>query len=128
QLTEIVRALSQNASILIMDEPTARLAPAEREHLFSLMRRMAASGMGIIYISHFLDEVIEIVDRVTVLRDGRVVESGSSSDFTVDSLAALLVGETKAASQSASSTSGKRGAVRLRLENFSVSGRQPFSF
>ena len=127
QLTEIVRALSQNASILIMDEPTARLAPAEREHLFSLMRRMTAGGMGVIYISHFLDEVIEVADRVTVLRDGRVVESGPSSSFTVYSLAALLVGDAKAAPQPISSTLGQRGAVRLKLENFSVSGRRPFS-
>jgi ABC-type sugar transport system ATPase subunit len=128
QLTEIVRALSQNASILIMDEPTARLAPAERAHLFSLMRRMTASGMGIIYISHFLDEVIEIADRVTVLRDGRVAESGPSSSFTVDSLAALLVGETHGTvAPTATSAPTQPGAVRLALENFSVSGRRPFS-
>ncbi|MDU8502993.1 ATP-binding cassette domain-containing protein, partial [Pseudomonas syringae] len=96
QLVEIAKALSKSARILIMDEPTARLAPAEREHLFSLMRRMTAGGMGVIYISHFLDEVIEVADRVTVLRDCRVVESGPSSSFSVDSLAALLVGDAKA--------------------------------
>lgn len=127
QLTEIVRALSQNARILIMDEPTARLAPAERTHLFGLMRRMTASGMGIIYISHFLDEVIEIADRVTVLRDGKVAESGPSSSFTVDSLAALLVGEKQGTSSPSAAAPTQRGAVYLALENFSVSGRRPFS-
>ncbi|CDX50237.1 putative ribose/galactose/methyl galactoside import ATP-binding protein 2 [Mesorhizobium plurifarium] len=127
QLTEIVRALSQNASILIMDEPTARLAPAERAHLFSLMRRMTAKGMGIIYISHFLDEVIEIADRITVLRDGKVAETGPSSDFSVDRLAALLVGEAKVASSPSAPAPTQLEAVRLTLENFSVSGRRPFS-
>ncbi|PWE52185.1 D-xylose ABC transporter ATP-binding protein [Metarhizobium album] len=93
QLTEIVRACSQDVRILVMDEPTARLAPAERELLFSTMRRMAAErGVGIVYISHFLEEVCRLSDRVTIMRDGMVVETGVGAGYTVDSLAHLLVG------------------------------------
>ncbi len=93
QLTEIVRACSQDVRILVMDEPTARLAPAERELLFATMRRMAKERqVGIVYISHFLDEVRRLADRVTIIRDGSVVETGEGSSYTVDSLATLLVG------------------------------------
>lgn len=93
QLTEIVRACSQDVRILVMDEPTARLAPAERELLFATMRRMAKERqVGIVYISHFLEEVRRLADRITIIRDGSVVETGAGSTYTVDSLAHLLVG------------------------------------
>jgi len=100
QMTEIVRALSQNARILIMDEPTARLAPAERAHLFSVMRRMTGEGLGIIYISHFLEEVVDLADHITVLRDGCVVRSDAAHHFCVESLAHMLVGEETTAPKS----------------------------
>jgi ABC-type sugar transport system ATPase subunit len=78
-----------------MDEPTARLAPLERARLFAVMRQMCKErGVGIIYISHFLEEVREIADRITVLKDGRAVETGKSSNYTVDDLARLLVGHS----------------------------------
>jgi ABC-type sugar transport system ATPase subunit len=128
QLTEVVRALSKNARILIMDEPTARLAPKERSQLFDIMRRMARSGMGIIYISHFLDEVIDVADRITVLRDGRVAEHGPADRFTVDSLARLLVGdagnETRETARTAQPADRR---VRLKFRDFGVSGRRAFS-
>jgi len=95
QLTEIVRALSRDVRYLVMDEPTARLAPAERAQLFSIIRRLAADGVGIVYISHFLDEVVEISDVVTVLRDGEVVARRPASECTADSLARELVGEVE---------------------------------
>lgn len=95
QMTEIVRACSQEVKILVMDEPTARLAPLERARLFAVMRQMCKErGVGIIYISHFLEEVREIADRITVLKDGRAVETGKSSNYTVDDLARLLVGHS----------------------------------
>jgi ABC-type sugar transport system ATPase subunit len=128
QLTEIVRALSQRPRILIMDEPTARLAPAERDHLFLVMRRMAQSGMGIVYISHFLEEVIAIADHVTVLRDGRVVTAKPASDLSVDELARLLVG-TAAPSEAQSGAARPRGTgprtAALTLAGFSVAGQRP---
>ena len=73
QLTEIAKALSQNARVLIMDEPTAALAKAETVELFELMRRLREQSISIVYISHRMEEVFEICDRVTVLRDGRAV-------------------------------------------------------
>jgi len=71
QLTEIAKALSQNARVLIMDEPTAALAKAETIELFALMRRLRDQGISIVYISHRMEEIFEIADRITVLRDGR---------------------------------------------------------
>ncbi|MGH2383752.1 MAG: sugar ABC transporter ATP-binding protein [Candidatus Limnocylindria bacterium] len=70
QLTEIAKALSQDARVLIMDEPTAALAKAETVELFSLMRRLKERGISIVYISHRMEEVFEVCDRITVLRDG----------------------------------------------------------
>ena len=129
QLTEIVRACSREVRVLVMDEPTARLAPAERELLFSTMRRMAAEqGVGIVYISHFLDEVCELSDRITVMRDGLVVATRPGTDYTVDTLAELLVGHEIAPRDEASANTEKPhveiealGATRL-----SVAGRPPF--
>jgi ribose transport system ATP-binding protein len=73
QLTEIAKALSQDAKVLIMDEPTASLARSETERLFELVRRLKERGIAVVYISHRLEEVFEIADRVTVLRDGKRV-------------------------------------------------------
>ncbi|MGO4842377.1 sugar ABC transporter ATP-binding protein, partial [Rhizobiaceae sp. 2RAB30] len=92
--------------------------------------RMAASGMGIIYISHFLDEVIDIADRVTVLRDGRVAEEGPGSAFTVDRLAELLVGtERRRENQEPVVPPARRpqANIRLKLDDFGARGRRPFS-
>ncbi len=93
QMIEIVRALARDARVLVMDEPTARLAPRERDQLFDLIRRLAAEGVAIIYISHFLDEVLAIADRATILRDGEVVDSGPASGYTTSDLARFLVGD-----------------------------------
>ena len=71
QLVEIAKALSISARILIMDEPTSALSPAECERLFKIVRQLAREGVAIIYISHRLDEVMHLADRVTVFRDGR---------------------------------------------------------
>ena len=82
QLTEIAKALSQNAGVLIMDEPTAALAKAETVELFELMRRLKDQGISIIYISHRMEEVFEICDRITVLRDGRAVMTEDLANVT----------------------------------------------
>ena len=93
QLTEIAKALSREARVLVMDEPTARLAPAERQALFAVTRKLAARGVGIVYISHFLDEVLDICDEITVLRDGTVITHAPAADFTVTALSHAIVGE-----------------------------------
>ncbi|TIV90091.1 MAG: sugar ABC transporter ATP-binding protein, partial [Mesorhizobium sp.] len=72
QVVAIVKALSYASRVLIMDEPTAALTVGEVERLFDIMRKLAATGVGIVYISHRLEEVPDIADRVTVMRDGRI--------------------------------------------------------
>src|SRR5439155_8539416 len=70
QLVEIAKALSQDAKILVLDEPTAALSESEVETLFGILEKLRARGVGMIYISHKLDEVFKMSDRITVLRDG----------------------------------------------------------
>ncbi len=81
QLVEIARALSQNVRILIMDEPTSALSAAEVESLFRVIRELKAQGVSIIYISHKLDELLQIGDYVTVLRDGRLIAEAPAADI-----------------------------------------------
>jgi len=93
QRVEILKALMRDARILILDEPTTVLAPGEREELFKVLRRLANEGRGIVFITHKLDEVFRIADRVTVLRKGHVVASGiPASSTTPEELARLMVG------------------------------------
>lgn len=92
QLTEIAKALSQNARVLIMDEPTAALAKTETVELFRLMRRLKDQGISIVYISHRMEEVFEICDRVTVLRDGREVLTEDLSSITMRLVIEEIVG------------------------------------
>jgi len=129
QLTEIVKAVSRRARLLVMDEPTARLSGAERDRLFGTIRDLAAQGVGIVYISHFLEEIFEVADRVTVLRDGRVVTVEQTSALDLASLARLLVGrEVRDTGQRRSSTV-RVDEPAMRLEGFAVPGRAgPFDF
>ncbi len=92
QVVEIAKALSQNARILVMDEPTAALSDREIERLFDRVRTLKATGVAVIYISHRLQEIASIADRVTVLRDGRSVASMAPADGTVDELVHLMLG------------------------------------
>jgi ribose transport system ATP-binding protein len=92
QLTEIAKALSQNARVLIMDEPTASLARHETEALFELIGRLKARGISIIYISHRMDEVYRIADRITVLRDGRRLFTERLSEVTPEDIVEGIVG------------------------------------
>ncbi len=73
QLVEIAAALGANARILILDEPTSSLSERETEHLFDVIGRLRGAGVGMVYISHRLDELSQVADRVTVLRDGRTL-------------------------------------------------------
>ena len=92
QLVEIAKALSQKAKILVLDEPTAALTESEVETLFSILRDLKERGVGMIYISHKLDEVFEMSDRITVLRDGKTVGTNNAADLTKDKVIALMVG------------------------------------
>lgn len=94
QMVEIAKALSLDATVLIMDEPTSSLTEQEAQLLFKVIRDLKAQGTGIIYISHRLDEMAEIVDRVTVLRDGRYISTDDFADLTVDDIVARMVGRS----------------------------------
>jgi ribose transport system ATP-binding protein len=92
QLVEIAKALAANARVLIMDEPTAVLSERETAALFGLIDRLKRSGVAVLYISHHLDEVIRVCDRITVMRDGRLVTTVEAKEATPAALAALMVG------------------------------------
>jgi ribose transport system ATP-binding protein len=92
QMVEIAKALSFNARILIMDEPTAALTDAEIEDLFTIIRQLRDQGVGIIYISHRLEELKAIADRVTVMRDGKTIETLPIADASRDKVISLMVG------------------------------------
>ncbi|WP_316190956.1 sugar ABC transporter ATP-binding protein [Bradyrhizobium sp. SZCCHNS2096] len=92
QLVEIARALHARSKILIMDEPTTSLSAAESERLFTLIRQLRSEGLAIIYISHRMDEVYALGDRVTVLRDGRLVGSLDKPEIRADTIVRLMVG------------------------------------
>ncbi|NLU09877.1 MAG: sugar ABC transporter ATP-binding protein [Tepidanaerobacter acetatoxydans] len=92
QIVEICRAMMMNASIIIMDEPTTSLTEPEIKRVFSMMRMLKERGVGIIFISHKLNEVMEICERYIVLRDGCLVAEGNVSEVTTDDLARFMVG------------------------------------
>ena len=92
QMVEIAKALSTNARILIMDEPTSALTSKEIDELFRIIRRLRAEGKGIVYISHRLEELQHIVDRVTIMRDGRYITEGNFADMDMSYIIANMVG------------------------------------
>jgi simple sugar transport system ATP-binding protein/ribose transport system ATP-binding protein len=94
QSVEIMRALGRDARVIVMDEPTAALTRTEAEKLFSVARRLRDAGTAVIYISHFLDEVLALADRVTVLRDGRCVRTTTAEGETADSLVTSMLGRS----------------------------------
>ena len=94
QMVEIAKAVSQNADILVMDEPTSSLTNQEIDILFELIARLKEQEIAIVYISHRLEEVFEICDRVTVLRDGQFVGEVETSNTNEDQLIKMMVGRT----------------------------------
>jgi ribose transport system ATP-binding protein len=94
QLTEIAKALSQDARVLIMDEPTSSLTASESNALFALIERLKARGISIIYISHRMEEIFLITDRITVLRDGRHILTTGTADLTMAAIIDAIVGRS----------------------------------
>lgn len=92
QMVEIAKALSYRSKVLVMDEPTAALNDAEIAELFVIIRRLRAEGVGIVYISHKMDELKQIADRVTVMRDGEYVGTVGASDTPISKIIAMMVG------------------------------------
>jgi simple sugar transport system ATP-binding protein len=120
QRVEILKALYREAKILVLDEPTAVLTPQETEQIFVLLRRLAADGRSIIFISHKLYEVLEIADRITVIRRGRVIGERKPGETTEEDLAELMVGREVelTVDRGASHAAGPM----LRMENMRVLG------
>ena len=116
QRVEIVKALYRNAQVLILDEPTAVLLPQEVEQLFNTLRRLREEGVSIVFISHKLQEVMQLTDRVTVMRAGEVVGSVDTSRVTSSELARMMVGRATFSITKPSSLSSSQSQVALRLE------------
>ncbi len=120
QRVEILKALYRDCRLLILDEPTAVLTPAEVDELFVILRQMAQDGRGLIFISHKLDEVLRLSDRITVMRDGRVSGETTADATTKEELARMMVGRPVqlAPDKPASETGGVRLAVdSLRVDS-----------
>jgi ribose transport system ATP-binding protein len=92
QVVEIARALLERARILVMDEPTSSLTGEDSQRLFSIIRRLKSQDVGIIYISHFLEEVQQVADRSTVLRDGKKAGSGRTDELSLENIIKMMVG------------------------------------
>jgi ribose transport system ATP-binding protein len=120
-MVEVAKALSVQSRILIMDEPTAALTDLEIEQLFSTIHRLKQQGIGITYISHRLQEVHQIGDRVTVLRDGKLIGTRQVNLATVDELIAMMVGRT--ITHLFPRDYQARGAEALRVEGLSSGSR-----
>ncbi|QUH30831.1 sugar ABC transporter ATP-binding protein [Vallitalea guaymasensis] len=92
QMVEIAKALSYNSDVLIMDEPTAALTELEIEELFSIIKELKEKGVGIVYISHRMEELKQICDRVTVMRDGSYIDTKNMNEVTIDKIINMMVG------------------------------------
>ncbi len=123
QLVEIARAISQNARILIMDEPTSAIGEQETQILFDAIRGLTATGVGVIYVSHRLDELFEIADRYTVFRDGRFIETGNMREIDRAHLVHQIVGHELEESRRAGAVASGDAATLLEVQGLSY-GRQ----
>lgn len=94
QMVEIAKALSYQSAVLIMDEPTAALTEAEIDELFAIIRQLRDRGVGVVYISHRLEEIKRICDRITVMRDGHYIDTVDAQAVTIDQIISMMVGRT----------------------------------
>ncbi len=130
QMVEIVRAVRHNAQVFIFDEPTATLTPEETQHLFHLLNTLKERGAGIIFISHALEEALDIADRITVLRDGKLVATVPARDMSRDALVRMMIGRdvaathyaTHGADADAPTPRARRGEKALSVENVTMGG------
>ena len=123
QMVCILQALSHNADLIVMDEPTASLAKGEREVVYKTVRRLANAGKAIIFISHFLDEIMALTDDVTVLRDGATVLDGPTATLTENRIAEAIAGRTIATLHHLKEVRGTIGDVVLRARRLASPGR-----
>jgi simple sugar transport system ATP-binding protein/ribose transport system ATP-binding protein len=123
QKVEILRAVARRSELIIMDEPTARLSSSDAAGLRRLIRSLAAGGTTVVLISHFLEEVLEVADTVTVMRDGRIVRTAPTAAETKDSLIEAMIGRSLAAAFPAKQLVPDDAPVRLRVRGLT---REPY--
>ncbi|MBU1336683.1 MAG: sugar ABC transporter ATP-binding protein [Alphaproteobacteria bacterium] len=128
QMVEIAKAISRDARVLIMDEPTAVLSVGETETLFEQIRRLTARGVAVIFISHKLDEIMELADRVTVLRDGQLIATVGTEALTPDSIAQMMVGRELSNLYPPKHEPDIDAPVVLSVRNLSAPGVSDISF
>ncbi|HLH50515.1 MAG TPA: ATP-binding cassette domain-containing protein [Roseiarcus sp.] len=123
QLVEIAGAVRQRARVLVLDEPNSALSTRESERLFDLVRQLRGEGVTIIYVSHRLKEVLDLADRITIMRDGRVVETLDNHDLAEDHLIRAMVGRDLGAAKRWSLMADSRGAeIVLSAKNLTAAG------
>jgi ABC-type sugar transport system ATPase subunit len=121
QVTEIIKALMRNASIIVMDEPTSSLSEAEADRLFKAVRTLRKKGLTIVYISHRLEEIIDLADDISVLRDGKIVHCGSVEALDIPRIVRYMVG--RELTEFFPTRDVKIGDIRVKIDNLS-SARQ----
>ena len=121
QMVEIAKALAVSSKLIVMDEPTSALAESEVARLFAICRDLKAQGIGIVFVSHRLDEVKSLCDRLTVLRDGRLVGSADVADVTIDDIIRMMVGREVDRLFKRRGTH-RTGEPALRVEGLSAEG------
>ena len=120
QMVEITKAVSRECKLLVLDEPTAALTQPEVEELFKIMNDLRDKGIGMIYISHRMDEINRISDRVTVMRDGEYVDTVNTADVTKDDIVKMMVGRTIMGEQKAASAVPADAPVILEVKNLNA--------
>lgn len=115
QMIEIAKAISYDSKILVLDEPTSSLTEKEVEHLFSILKRIVEKGIGIIFITHKMDEVMRIADDVTVMRDGRWIATKRTGEITEKEIISMMVGREM--NEMFPERTAKQGEVVLRVEH-----------
>lgn len=120
QMVEIAKAVSHDLRILILDEPTAALTDTEIDELFKIMRDLRSRGVAMIHISHRLDEIHQIADRVSVMRDGEMVGTENTADITKDDLISMMVGRVIYEDPKAASSVGPDAEVVLQVKNLNA--------
>jgi len=128
QMIEIAKAVSRDARVLIMDEPTAVLSASETETLFDQIRRLTAKGVAVIFISHKLDEVLHLGNRVTVLRDGQLIATVEADALTSDTAAQMMVGRELANLYPPKNEPDVDAPFVLRVEGLHADGVEDVSF
>jgi inositol transport system ATP-binding protein len=120
QMVEIARALSYDSQLLIMDEPTSSLSERDAQHLFAIIRELKAQGKGILYITHKMEELFEIADEVSVLRDGRYAGGGTAASLTRESIVRMMVGRELSAVSPGEAA--QHGPVLLAARHLTLEG------